>query len=444
MTILRRIRNKINFYEYDLGFIRYFKNTSWLLAEKIFKALTEISVGVWIIRYLGPEDFGMLSYAQSFAAIFLVLSTLGLDEVVIREIVKDKNRVDELIGTAFVLKLVGAIVIFVFLATSISLTLNDTYLNIMIFIIASATIFQAFDVVDFYFKAKVLSKYVVVANSISLSISSIVKIVLILNEAPLIAFVWTSVFDGFVVSITLVYIYIKNTSFSIRRLLFNKLTAIDLLRNSWPLILSGLIVTIYMKIDQIMIKEMLSIEAVGQYAAASRMSEAWYSIAVIISISLFPAIISAKLNDNKLYSLRIQMLYGFMVWVPLVAAIITTFIGESLVGILFGAPYSQAAGVLIIQTWSGIFVFMGVASGKWFLTENLQIIWFWRVFYGMFINILLNIFLIPRYGIQGAAFSTLATLSVTAYFSDFFNKKTRPIFYTKTKALLLIRGLGSK
>ncbi len=191
------------------GFRRYFKNTSWLFAEKIFKALTEVFVGVWIVRYLGPEDFGMLSYAQSFAAIFLVLSTLGLDEIVIREIVKDESRADDLIGTAFVLKLVGAIAVFVILATTINLTLNDTYLNILIFIIASATIFQAFDVVDFYFKAKVLSKYVVIANTVSLSISSIVKIILILNEAPLIAFVWTSVFDGIVVALSLIYIYIN-------------------------------------------------------------------------------------------------------------------------------------------------------------------------------------------------------------------------------------------
>jgi O-antigen/teichoic acid export membrane protein len=85
---------------------------------------------------------------------------------------------------------------------------------------------------------------------------------------------------------------------------------------------------------------------------------------------------------------------------------------------------------------------MGVASGKWFLSENLQIIAFWRVFYGMILNILLNIFLIPKYGIEGAAFATLASQSVAAYFSDFFNKKTRPMFFTKTKALLLIKGFG--
>ncbi len=425
------------------GFRRYFKNTSWLFAEKIFKALTEVFVGVWIVRYLGPEDFGMLSYAQSFAAIFLVLSTLGLDEIVIREIVKDESRADDLIGTAFVLKLVGAIAVFVILATTINLTLNDTYLNILIFIIASATIFQAFNVVDFYFKAKVLSKYVVIANTVSLSISSIVKIILILNEAPLIAFVWTSVFDGIVVALSLIYIYIKkNTAFSIRQLSFNKSTAIALLRNSWPLILSGLMVSIYMRADQIMINEMLSIDAVGQYAAATKLSEAWYSIAVIISISLFPAIISAKEQDNELYSLRLQRLYNFMVWISLIAAIITTFLGEWVVDLLYSDQYSQTAGVLIIQTWSGIFVFMGVASGKWFLSENLQIIAFWRVFYGMILNILLNIFLIPKYGIEGAAFATLASQSVAAYFSDFFNKKTRPMFFTKTKALLLIKGFG--
>lgn len=424
------------------GFIKYFKNTSWLLSEKIFKAFTEVFVGIWIARYLGPEQFGLFSYAQSFAALFLVLATLGLDGIVIRELVKDESRAEKLIGTAFVLKLIGAILVFSILVVVVNFTSNDTYTNTLVFIIASATIFQAFNVVDFYFQAKVLSKYVAFVNTIALFIGSVVKIVLILNEAPLIAFAWVVLFDSIILAIGFIYIYTKkNTTSSIQHLSFNILTAIDLLRDSWPLILSGIVTSIYMRIDQVMIKEMLNTEAVGQYAAAVRLSEAWYFIPVVVTSSLFPAIVNAKKQNEELYYLRLQKLYNLMTWTAVTIAIFMTFLSDWVVDLLYGDQYNQAGAVLMIHAWAGIFVFLGVVSGKWFLSENLQILAFWRVFFGMIVNIILNILLIPKYGIQGAAVATLISQSVAAYFFDFFNKKTRAMFYTKTKSLLLIKGM---
>ena len=424
----------------DKGFIKYLKNTSWLLSEKIFKLFTEVFVGIWIARYLGPEQFGLFSYAQSFAALFLVLATLGLDGIVIRELVKDESRAEKLIGTAFVLKLIGAILVFSILAVAVNFTSNDTYTNTLVFIIASATIFQAFNVVNFYFQAKVLSKYVAIVNTLALFIGSVVKVVLILNEAPLIAFAWVVLFDSIILAIGFIYIYNKkNTIFSNQYLSFNILTAINLLRDSWPLILSGIVTSIYMRIDQVMIKEMLNTEAVGQYAAAVRLSEAWYFIPVVVASSLFPAIVNAKKKSEELYYLRLQKLYNLMAWTAITIAIAMTILSERFVNLLYGDQYYQAGAVLTIHAWAGIFVFLGVVSGKWFLSENLQILAFWRVFFGMIINIILNILLIPKYGIQGAAVATLISQSFAAYFFDIFSKKTRAMFYTKTKSLLLIR-----
>ena len=137
-------------------------------------------VGVWVASYLGPEKFGLLSYAGSFVGLFSAIATLGLDGIVVREIVKYPEEENEILGTAFILKLFGAILTLIVLYVAIHFTSNDKYTNTLIFIIASAVIFQAFNVIDMYFQAKVMSKYVVFANSISLLISSIVKIWLIL------------------------------------------------------------------------------------------------------------------------------------------------------------------------------------------------------------------------------------------------------------------------
>ncbi|MGQ9844375.1 MAG: flippase, partial [Spirochaetota bacterium] len=293
--------------------MRYFINTSWLFGEKILRMVVGLFVGVWVARYLGPERYGLLSYAQSFVGLFSAIATLGLDGIVVRELVKDETRRDELLGTAFWLRLMGAIAVLAILAIAINFTSNDAYTNTLVFIIASATIFQSFNVIDFYFQSKVLSRYVVFANIISLFVSSIVKVALILVEAPLIAFALTVLFDSFVLACGFVYYYIKtNSIFNIKNLTFNKTTAVSLLKDSWPLVLSGIVISIYMKIDQVMIQEMMDAEAVGQYAAAVRISEAWYFIPMVVSSSLFPAIISAKAQNEELYYARLQKLYDLM------------------------------------------------------------------------------------------------------------------------------------
>jgi len=425
--------------------MKYFKNTSWLFAEKILRMIVGLFVGVWVARYLGPEQYGLLSYAQSFVGLFAAIATLGLDGIVVRELVKHERHNDDLIGTAFWLKVMGAFGVLLFLGIAVQFTSNDHYTNILIFIIASATIFQSFNVVDMYFQSKVMSKYVVYANIISLFISSIVKIVLILNEAPLIAFAWVVLFDSFVLACGYVYFYIKNNvAFNIQHLAFKRKVAFSLLKDSWPLILSGIVISIYMKIDQVMIKEMLDSEAVGQYAVAVRLSEAWYFIPMVIASSLFPAIINAKKVSEALYYARLQKLYDLMVWLAIAIALPMTFLSDWIVNLLYGEQYDQAGSVLMIHIWAGIFVFMGVASSKWLISENLQIFSTINTTIGAIINILLNYILIKNIGIEGAAWATLISYFTAAYLSLFFWKKTRINFLNLSKSLFCMGVLHAK
>lgn len=374
-------------------------------------------VGVWVARYLGPEQYGLLSYAQSFVGLFTAIATLGLDGIVVRELVKDETRRDELMGTAFWLKLMGAVAVLVILAIAIQFTSNDTYTNILVFIIASATIFQSFNVIDFYFQSKVLSRYAVFANVISLFLSSIIKIALVLFEAPLMAFALTVVFDSFVLAMGFLYFYIKtNSTFKIKNLTFKRETAVSLLKDSWPLILSGIVISIYMRIDQVMIKEMLDAEAVGQYAAAVRLSEAWYFIPMVIASSLFPAIINAKKQSEELYYARLQKLYDLMVWMAIAIALPMTFLSDWVVNLLYGRQYSQAGSVLMIHIWAGVNVAMGTVWSKWILNENKQIISTYGHVVGAVLNILLNLYFIRNYKIQGAAFATFLSYFLSAFF----------------------------
>lgn len=405
------------------GFMKYFKNTSWLFAEKVLRMFVGLVVGVWVARYLGPEQFGLFSYAQSFVGLFSAIATLGLDGIVVRELVKDTNRRDELIGTAFWLKLIGAIAVLLILGIAVNFTSNDYSTNIIVFIVASATVFQSFNVVDFYFQSKVMSQYVVFANVISLFFSSTVKIVLILNEAPLVAFAWTVLLDSFVLACGFSYYYIKNNSkFNIQNLTFNKSMAINLLRDSWPLILSNMVIAIYMRIDQVMIMEMMDAEAVGQYAAAVRISELWYFIPMVISSSLFPAIINAKAKSEELYYARLQKLYDLMVWMAIAIAFPMTFLSDWVVEILYGGKYNQAGSVLMIHIWTGVFVFLGIAFSGYLTVENLTKKSFYRTLLGAILNVLLNLIFIPKYGINGSAIATLLGQCTANYIYDFFDR----------------------
>ena len=224
--------------------MKYFKNTSWLFGEKILRIVVGLFVSIWVARYLGPEQFGLFSYAQSFVGLFAAIATLGLDGILVRELVKYNERNNELIGTAFWLKVMGAIFVLIILALAVNFTSNDTYTNILVFIIASAIVFQSFNVIDFYFQSKVLSKYVVYANIISLFISSLIKIALIINEASLISFVYIVLFDSVILAIGFIYFFLKNTNFNFRDLKFKKEIAISLLKDSWPLVFSGVVIAI--------------------------------------------------------------------------------------------------------------------------------------------------------------------------------------------------------
>jgi O-antigen/teichoic acid export membrane protein len=417
--------------------MRYFRNTSWMLAEQLLRMIAGLFVGIWVARYLGPAQFGVFSYALAFTTIFTGFAKLGLDGIVVRELIKYPDDKYVYLGTAFWLKFFGGIFALVIVAVFIFFT-GNTEVNQFIFIITAGLVFQGFEVIDFYFQSMVLAKFVSICKVIQLAISSIVKIYLVLTKAELIYFVWVSLFDQITLAVSLLAAYqYKNSAVFFR--IFDLKIAKSLLKDSWPLMLSALVIMIYMRIDQIMIKEMLGEHDVGIYSAAVRLSEVWYFIPVIITTSLFPAIIKAKEVSAEIYLQRMQLLYTFVVWLAIGIASFMSFISNWLVVFLYGESYRLASQVLMIHIWTSVFVFLGVSSGKWLLNENLQHLAFFRTFYGLLINVALNYFLIQKYGINGAALSALVSQCFAAYLSDLFNKKTINSFFMKSKALFFFR-----
>ena len=428
------LKTRITLLKDHSGFRKYFANTSWLMGERILRMGVSLFVGIYVARYLGPERYGLLSYANSFVGIFLALATLGLDEVVVRELLKTPEQREKILGTSFLLKLVGTLLMWVAIFAAVPFTENDLQTNILIIIIAFGAVFQAFNVIDLNFQAKVKSKYVVHAQFVQLIISSIVKIILVVNEAPLIWFASVYSLDVIVLAMGLVFAYLYNGE-NIFSWKWSFETSKYLLHDSWPLILAGVVVSVYMKIDQVMIKEMLGAKEVGLYAAAVKLSEAWYFLPMAIASSLFPAIINAKVYQKEVYYQRLQKLYDLMVWIAIAIALPISILSSWIVELLYGNEYLESSSVLNIHIWSGIFVFLGVASSKYLLAENYIKKTFYRTFVGALLNIIMNYYLIGIMGIKGAAISTLVSHFFAAYFYDLLDKDLRKMFILKTKSL---------
>ena len=429
---------KLKEYINNPGFIKYFKNTSWLLLEKVLRMVTGLLIGVWVARYLGPNKFGLFSYVQSFVAIFSVIATVGLDSIVVRELVKNKEKINVLLGTAFRLKFIGALTVVLLLAISMLFSSNDVQTNVLIFIVVGALIFQSFNVIDFYFQSAVISRFTVYANIVSLSVSSILKIVLILNQAPLIAFALVLLFDSIVLSLGYIYIYFKQ-GLSIRKWEFDKQIAYKMFKESYPLVIAGVVNSIYMKIDQVMIKEIMNTSEVGVYSAAVRLSEVWFGVGVIICNSLFPSIINAKSVSEEFYYERIRKLFFFLISISYVLSILVYLLSDFIILTLYGVEFERSSSILAIHIFSSIFVYLGVSSGRWLINENKTLYNLYRNIFGLIINISLNWFLIRSYGIVGVAYASLLAYIGAFYIFDLFSKDTRKIFILKTKSLVFLR-----
>ena len=436
--MLRRldIKKKLSLLKSSDRFRGIIANTGWLFADRILRMGVGLFVGVWVARYLGVEQFGVFNYATAFVALFSTLSTLGLDAIVVRSIVREPEKRLQILGTAFWLKLIGGIAALVLAVSSIIVLRHDDQLTIsLVAILASVGIFQAFDTIDLWFQSQVQSKYTVIAKNTAFVIISLVKVALISIHAPLIAFAWTALGEVGLGALGLIISY-RVRGYSPWLWPWSSPLAKTLLKESWPLILSGLTIMIYMRIDQIMLGQMIGDKAVGLYSAATRISEVWYFIPMAIASSVSPAIYAAKEVSEALYYQRIEEFLRLLSWLSIVVAVPMSFLSGTIITALFGKSYEASASILAIHIWASLFVFMGVGTSSWFIAEGLTQFALRRTIMGAITNVFLNIFLIPTYGGVGAAIATVISQAVASFLSNATHPKTRKIFKLQVKSLV--------
>jgi len=411
-------------------------NTGWLFAEKMVRMGVGLFVGVWVARFLGPEQFGYLSFALAFVSLFSAIAGLGLDGIVVRDLVCDPSGKDEILGTAFILKLLsGAFTFLTVLAAIRMLRPADSLTFWLVGIIAGGMIFNAFDTIDFWFQSQVQSKYSVVAKSSAFLMISAVKVSLILTKAPLIAFAGAGFAEIVIGSLGMVVTY-RVSGRHIRRWRSSLPVAKRLLKDSWPLIFSSVAIMIYMRIDQVMIGEMVGAKEVGVYSVAVQLVEAWYFIPGIIVSSVFPSIVEAKEMGESVFYERLQRLYNFMAFVAYVIVIPVTLISGLVINTLYGAAYSKSGPMLSVLIWSILFTNLGMARSTFLTAMNWTKIHFLTVASGALINVLLNYVLIPKYGGMGAVIASCVAYWFASHGACFVYKPLHRTGLMLTKAII--------
>ncbi|AGF78806.1 membrane protein involved in the export of O-antigen and teichoic acid [Desulfocapsa sulfexigens DSM 10523] len=426
-----------HYIEHRPNLLKIVDNIGWLFFDKILRMGVGLFVGVWIARYLGPEQFGLLNFTTAFIELFGAIATLGLQSIVVRDIVHNPSGKEETLGTAAILQFLGGLIAYTLILTTIFwLRADDALAKAIASILGSMMLFKAAKVSVYWFESQVLSKYTVwVQNGVFL-LFAVIKVGLILQNSPLIAFAWAIMAEALVVALLmLLMLDLRGPQLSSLTASFKRTKT--LLADSWPLLLSGIAIMIYMKIDQIMLGQMIGDEAVGIYSAATRVSEVWYFVPMAIVASVFPAILETKKRSEKQYYERLQCLYDLMVWIAIAVALPMTFLSTTIISLLFGDAYEQAGSVLAIHVWAAVFVSLGLASGKWFLAENRQILSLQRTVMGAIVNVGLNFLFIPLHGVLGAAVATVVGQATACLFYDAIQRDTRKMFVMKIRSFNL-------
>lgn len=384
-------------------------NSVWLMTDKVVRLGVGLLVWTWLARHFGPAGFGLWNYAIAFVALFGAVASLGMDGVLVRELVRNPSRSGVLLGTATGLRLIASTLSASVCVTTMAWLRPGEWL-VLLLVAANAVslVLQSSQTIDLHFQRRMNNRPAVVAVNAAFLLTTVARLVLLALDAPLAWFAATLVGEAVLAAGLLVVAYrLSDTAGD--RWRFDGQVALFLLRESWPLMLSAMAVMVYMRMDQVMLASMTGDEAVGQFSAALRIAEVWYFIPMAVMSAAFPAMMKKREEGPQAYERYLQSLYDGMAWLGFGIAAMTTLAAPWLIPLLYGPSYSTAASVLVIQVWAGVTVAMSFVHGRWLVAEGLQKIGLAYTLAGAVVNLGLNLVLIPRYGAVGAAWATLIT-----------------------------------
>ncbi|MGL1890227.1 MAG: flippase [Spirochaetaceae bacterium] len=419
---------------------KYILNSGWLLLEKILSVVLGFTVGIITIRYLGPERLGALSYVLSIISFCSPLVHLGLNGLLQRELIDNPENHNKILFTVIVMKLiVGVICVTVICLFSFFYDFKDERISKLLPIVSVTLLFAPITGVSgSWFRSQILAKYSVFSNGALIITNSFFKVIGVVSKFSLVFFAILEVLSKFISALVSSLLFKKVSSIKFSRKDFDFKLVKTLLKESKWIIFSAFSSIIYIKIDQIMLGNILGLETLGIYSSSVRLSEQIYFIPSILMASLYPLLIKSKKESKKLYMKHLQFCFDLMFSISCLLAIIIMFSAGFIIQLLYGDEFSGADKILSIHIFSGIFVFWGIVSSKWLILEKHSRFILIRSIAGAIVNIILNIVLIPNYGGIGAAIATLIAYGFTHFILFMFYKKTKEICFLMLKSIFFI------
>lgn len=417
------------------GPMKYIRNVSWLLAERVVRLLVVLVTGIYVARYLGAELFGQLNYATGFVGLFYALTTMGLDAIVVRDLVRDPSRRSELLGTAATIKLAGSLLMVVLVVLGTWVKGMESLTATLVIIIAASELLRPLGVIDHHFQAEVRAARSVAVQMVQVFVSAGAKLVLIIIEADLVWFAWVYVLENLVLSLGFAVAY-RLEGHRLADWRSTRVMASHLLSESWPMIIYGMALYVQAKIDQVMLGDLLGAregsasanEEVGQYSVALKMIESLGFLPMIVQQTLAPAITRAKAMGHQFYVQRMQDMYRLMFAMFLVTAVPLFLLAEPLIVFLYGEEFQPAGVLLGLFAIRLFFTNMGVGKSSFITNESLFKYSLLTAMVGAVLNIGMNWLLIPSMRSIGAIWATIGSFTVSIFLMDLLFRDTRENF----------------
>lgn len=417
---------------------KYIVNTFWLFFDQIINIGLLAGTNIFVTRYLGAANYGVIGYANSFISIFSVIACLGLDSIIVKKLVSEKENTDKILNTAFVLNLSGAITSFIILLVYNYFFIKGIKAQQITLILSPMVIFQCFKFVEYYFYAQVQSRRLA-ATRITVNI--------VISAAKILFMLWALTLQYFallfslnVVIQMLGYFFVLQRNKSVKlSLTFDKKLAKEILSKSFPLLISGIVIMTYLNLDAIMVKEILKNDRlVGLYVAAVKTTGMFFFIPAIIVDTLFPGIVKLKERSETEFFSKIRVLMSLLLAIGICICVPMIVFSDFLMTKLYGQQFAESSNVLKIYALITILVFLGAIRGKWLVINKQEKLLAIFAASSLVINVILNLIFIPKYGIEGSAAATLIAIFFNNYLLYFIYPKTRQMFYTQNRAIFKI------
>lgn len=403
---------------------RVVRNAGWIIGARVLQMLLGLIVSAWTARFLGPSNTGIISYVSAYVSFFTSIATLGLNNVIVKELVDYKERQNEVLGTAIVMRIISSVLCSICVIALVTL-LNpgDRLMTMVAVILSLSLVFQSFEMISYWYQSRLESKVSAMIQTAAYLCVAGFRLVGLVTGKDVLWFAFANSLDAIVIAVLSYVIWKKSNpkgmavSWSLGKEMFSK---------SHHFIYSSLMIAIYSQMDTIMIKGYMSKADVGYYSIATGINSMWSFVLQAIIDSVYPTIVEAKKDGNEdLYHKRIIELYSIVFWLSVLACVMIDLLARPIILILYGQEYIPSIGCLRVATWINLFAFLGVARGAWMVCEDNQVYQKWILGIGAGANLIMNSLMIPVLGISGAALATVLTQVITSMIAPLFFRRTR-------------------